>query len=213
MTYQCTEKKFLKDVAEHKMEIIRDDGVNRHVRFKAPSTYNMHFDLVTWPGYLCYTGDMGTYVFKRTEDMFCFFRTDKGDFNFNRNGGLSVNRGYWGEKLESIDRSSGYKEYSEEKFKSIVNETVDEYIEENGWAVAGTNAIELRDAVFQDVLCCAETDHDAWEAARDFNHEGFQFHDFWEHDLTDYTFHFIWCCYALAWGIEQYDKQKEQVPA
>jgi hypothetical protein len=31
------------------------------------------------------------------------------------------------------------------------------------------------------------------------------FTDFFEHSLEDYTFHYIWCCYALVWGIRQYD--------
>ena len=28
------------------------------------------FDIVTWPGYLCYSGDMGCFVFTRLPDMF-----------------------------------------------------------------------------------------------------------------------------------------------
>lgn len=32
----CTEQSFLKDVANHQMTVIRDDGVNRHTRFKRP---------------------------------------------------------------------------------------------------------------------------------------------------------------------------------
>jgi hypothetical protein len=37
----------------------------------------------------------------------------------------------------------------------------------------------------------------------------FAFSDFWEHDLTDFTNRYTWCCYALAWGVSQYDKAKE----
>lgn len=73
------EQRFLNDVANHEMIIIRDDGVNRHVRFKRPNSSCMYFDLITWPGHLCYTGDMGSYVFRRLEDMFEFFRTDRND--------------------------------------------------------------------------------------------------------------------------------------
>ncbi len=71
---QCDEARFLKDVANHEMQIIRDDGVQRHLRFKKPGTMCYHFDLITWGGHLCYTGDMGTYVFTRVHDMFDFFR-------------------------------------------------------------------------------------------------------------------------------------------
>lgn len=40
---------FDRDIAQHQMEVIRDDGVNRHLRFKRPGTMCMHFDLLTWP--------------------------------------------------------------------------------------------------------------------------------------------------------------------
>ena len=52
------------------MIVLRDDGVYRHIRFKKPGTGCMHFDLVTWPGYLCYSGDMGCYVFCRLNARF-----------------------------------------------------------------------------------------------------------------------------------------------
>lgn len=65
---------FTRDIAKHEIEVIRDDGVDRHLRFRRPGTMSMHFDILTWPGYLCYTGDMGSYVFRRTEDMLEFFR-------------------------------------------------------------------------------------------------------------------------------------------
>src|SRR5690348_13144744 len=96
------EQWFLKDVSTHEMIVIRDDGANRHIRFKRPGTSCMYFDLITWPGYLCYTGDMGTYVFSRLEDMFEFFRTDR-DYNKRKGRELSINPKYWGEKLQAVD--------------------------------------------------------------------------------------------------------------
>ena len=77
MSATSPDEQFLRDVAEHTMTVIREDGVSRHIRFAKPGTSCMHFDLITWPGYLCYTGDMGTYVFQRLTDMFEFFRTDR----------------------------------------------------------------------------------------------------------------------------------------
>ena len=96
MTRESTEADFLKDVAAHEMEILRDDGVYRHIRFKKPGTWCMHFDLVTWPGYLAYSGDMGCYVFSRLNDMFEFFRTDRE--YLQRDGRqLCINLCYWSE--------------------------------------------------------------------------------------------------------------------
>lgn len=108
MSRHPTEESFLKDVAGHQMTVVSENGVHRHVRFKKPSTGNMHFDLITWPGYLAYSGDMAA------------------------------------QEFESSD--------------------------------------------------------------------GFRFTDFWEVDSTEYTFRFIWCCYALAWGIRQYDAATSDLP-
>jgi hypothetical protein len=35
---------------------------------------------------------------------------------------------------------------------------------------------------------------------------GFQFHDTWEWDLSDYTHQFLWCCSAIPWAIARYDE-------
>jgi hypothetical protein len=195
----CTEERFLKEVEQHQMTVLRDDGVNRHIRFRKPGTGNMGFDLITWPGYLCYTGDMGTYVFSRLRDMFEFFRTDR---EHQRKDGrtLFINRGYWAEKVQAVDKSSGLLEYSADKFREVVSELLD-----------GMDAsAALREAVEDEVLCAAdEGGQAAHDAASGFKFEGKHvFRDFWEYSLDIYTFRFVWCCYALAWGIEQYDKAK-----
>ena len=100
---QCTEAQFLKDVSGHQMRVIRDDGKHRHVRFEKPGSSCMHFELITWPGYLAYVGDMGSYVFSRLPDMFQFFRMGDGDLNHNERG-LSINPSYWAGKIEAADR-------------------------------------------------------------------------------------------------------------
>ncbi|HQS60002.1 MAG TPA: hypothetical protein PKZ37_16620 [Gallionellaceae bacterium] len=211
MRDQCTEQRFLEDVARHQMTILRDDGVNRHVRFKQPDSSNMFFDLITWPGCLCYTGDMGTYVFRRLEDMFEFFRTDR-EYQPNNGQKLFINLGYWSEKLESVSRfGNGYEEFSMDKFKSAVNEYVEQYITEEELPEGSEGEAQaLREAVESEVLSCEENSYAAYDASSRFEHEGFGFTDFWERDFTVYTFHFIWCCYALAWGIQQYDSLKDK---
>lgn len=206
-----TEPKFIADVAQHVMTILRDDGVHRHIQFKRKGTRCYQFDLITWPGYLCYTGDMGTYVFTRLHDMFEFFRTDRNDLNHNRDGGLSINPGYWGEKLEAVDKCDGYKKYSEDKFKEVVNDILRSHFEDDESNT--DHEASLRAAVEDELFCNCENGYDAHAAASNFEHDGFTFSDFWEYDLTEYSFRFMWCCYALAWGIKQYDDAKVEVPA
>lgn len=220
MKYEFNEESFLKDVERHQMQIIRDDGLYRHVRFKRPDTYCMHFDFITWPGYLCYSGDMGTYVFSRIEDMFAFFRTDKRDLNYNKDG-LSINPCYWSEKLQAVDgnrHQAGAMEFDEDRFRKVINEYRIEWMRSG--RLNKEERRELWEAVDSDVL--RELDDSGMRAqiaANDFNHyigdHEFYFADLWDHNFNKYTMRFLWCCYALAWGIQKYDKIKvvAEVPA
>jgi hypothetical protein len=193
-----TQETFLRDVAQHKMKIVRNEGVSRHVIFAKPESYNMRFEFITWPGHLCYTGDMGTFVFRRLEDMFEFFR-----YEYGSDGKLRINLQYWAEKLEATDRCDGERRWSPEKFRSVI----EHYLENDGDQVPEG----LREAVEEEIYTCLDDgEHEAYRAANDFRYKGFQFNDLWDHDFREYTYRFIWCCYALAWGIEQYDKAQEK---
>lgn len=205
MSDKITEESFLKDVAAHQMQVIREDGVHRHVRFKKPGTMCAHFDLVTWPGYLCYTGDMGTYVFRRLEDMFAFFRQKP----FEKGDGLYINRGYWAEKIEAADRC-GVKVFTTERFEKRLREELDEYISRNGDDWDEGYADELRERFADDVLRYADDgEYAGRQAAAEFEVDGEEvFTDLWEYDFTDWTFRYTWCCYALAWAVRQYDAAK-----
>ena len=225
MTYELTEASFLKDVATHEMQLLRDDGVYRHLRFKRPDTICMHFDLVTWPGVLCYTGDMGTFVFTQLRDMFEFFRTDReyGQRSIRAERRLFVNHGYWSEKLVAVDgqrRSGSAMEFSEAKLRAYVNETRLEWIREaraNG-ELSRDERRDLWEEVDHEVLDRLDDDDEqaAYLALRDFRWSPrsvpgspeFEVTDFWDHEFRQYTHAFQWCCFALAWGIERYDLAK-----
>jgi hypothetical protein len=191
-----TEHDFLKDVSRHQMQILHDDGVSRHLSFKKPGTRSYSFDLITWPGHLCYTGDMGTYVFSRLLDMFEFFRTDQ-DYSSKDGETLRINTGYWAEKVLAQDRFGGIEQYDSELFMAAVLSALPE-----------DASPELREAVQDQVLDTAHDEYDALSAIIHFEFEGFSFHDFWENKLKEFTHRFVWCCYALAWGIKVYDEAK-----
>ena len=114
--YQCTEASFLKDVASHRITVFRDDGIYRHVRLRNPKSSDMSFELVTWPGYLAYVGDMGSYVFQRTADMFRFFRTGE-DHQLKDGLTLAVSHEYWAEKCQASEHREGIEKFSSEKFR------------------------------------------------------------------------------------------------
>lgn len=198
MSNELTKEEFLKCVDKHEMEVLLDNGVYRHLRFKAPDTGNQHFHLVTFPGRLVYCGDMGSYLFERTTDMFGFFRRpDRG-----------INLSYWAEKVDAKDHD-GIKEFSLDRAKEIVKEIVTEqaeYLDESKKPEINEELKLLLDAIDMD----ASDLGDVMQVARDFNSDvidGDWFSELWDYSTQEYTYRFQWACYAIAWGIEQYDKQ------
>lgn len=227
---QPSEELFLKDVAQHEMTVLLDQGVYRHLRFKRPESGIAWFDIITWPGRLTYTGDMGTFVFARLEDMFQFFRTDA------RADKLGINPGYWGEKLQAVDRDgqkSSHMRFSADRVREQIEEQIKEWLEdmpepfeadEEEFAPLRKAFEEaLREAIEDDVDGYLEdNEYEAHKALRDFSFEyqhkaktkptKYEFSETWEWNTDDYTYRFMWCCYALAWAIKTYDASKTPAP-
>ena len=203
MNEDCTENIFLEDIKNHEMSVLRNDGLSRHLRFKRPNSAAYFFDLITWNGHLCITGDMGTYVFSRIDDMFEFFRVNEDYAKHHSERKLFINTGYWGEKLLSISRNGGYEEFSPESFKECINKDFEEWEFEDKKQKA-----EVWEDIERDILSCIhDGDVRAYDAVNGFKSDyGHEFIDFWEHSFTEFTFHYIWCLYAIVYGISLYDE-------
>jgi hypothetical protein len=190
MSKECTAEAFLKDVADHVMTVKRDDGIYRHLHFRnaPPHSWNMWFEIVTWPGVLTIHGDMGTWTFARVEEMFKFFRDDK----------LEINPYYWSEKLQHGVHGGrdGSKVWNEDLFRQQLLERLEGYDGEDREAVVQA----LKDDVF-----CHDNKYELMLAARDFKCGDFQFDPCELPDGKEYAYSFIWCCFALVWAIQQYD--------
>jgi hypothetical protein len=218
MTYTCNEVQFLKDVAQHQMHILKDDGLYRHVRFKAPGTMMEHFDLITWPGYLCYTGDMGTYVFERLADMFEFFSKEPGRL-------FQIDMRYWAEKVQAGDRmgrsEDGIYEWDEDAFRREMTEQRRRLIIQHGRGMAPEERPDLWEAIGEVIDAAEEGQDRAMIAMHDFHYSylpagKYSDRQYVHFDTDDfprcqkYTNRFRWCCYALAWGINQYNEEKQK---
>lgn len=189
-----TLRRFNNDVAEHEMTVLHDDGLYRHLQFRKPGTSMYWFDLHTAPGILTVRGDMGTYVFARTEDMFDFFSHD-----------VYVNAGYWGEKLQSIS-TRGYRELDEDKFTRFVLEDFWERRTEYEPEVAREIWETLRSDVLGDYVD-RSTEAAAWGLLHEFRAgtaDAFRYDDPWGNDFTEYTYPYLWCCHAILAGIRDY---------
>lgn len=210
---------FEKDCAQHEMIIQHDqdspdgDSAFRHVTFKRPGSMVYRFDLVTWPGYLAVSGDMGSFMFSRIPDMFEFFRPIEGK-------PVGINPGYWGEKCTAGEM----KEWSSDVFVKSVWKHFDCYEEDE----EDEDAVRLVRSEIQSEL----RDFDnAWEATEWLNNfrvcfaghrqsfhqwesrrwraraQDFYFQDWFDWVRTeDYCYHYIWILYAISYGVRAYDK-------
>lgn len=194
----------LAETRDHVLTIKHDDGLYRHLHCGKLGSGIYSFDIVTWPGHLSIGGDLDGYVFARVPDMFEFF-TLHGD---------GINPGYWGEKV--VTRSGRFpdREFSPDAFKSAV---VEEF-----WTFRDQFPGEARalfHAIREDVIeAGGEYAESAHEALRDFTYcsksgARFEFGDWWEMNLTDWSPHFLRACWAIVWGIREYRKAKQAVAA
>jgi hypothetical protein len=177
--YLCevTPEAFARDVNKHALAVFHHVGVYRHIRLADPATGNGSFNIITWPGYLAYSGDMGDYVFARTKDMFEFFR------------GHEPNLSYWAEKVQAQDKCSGVEEYSPAKAKEYFYDTLKE-----AYPGSGPDSDD------------PDFDQDEASVRADITALGLDaFDDMWEADFKEYTFRFQWCCHAIPYAIAMFD--------
>ncbi|KQW88187.1 hypothetical protein ASC84_12485 [Acinetobacter sp. Root1280] len=188
----CTFERFSKDTKNHELTINLDHGLFRDLTIKRPNTSSYYYNITTRPGLLMISGDMGCYVFERLSDMFKFFRGQPDE----------INPCYWSEKIEAGE----FKRYSPEKARDALNQEFENWKE-------CTDFDEEQIAEEKEYLDQIDTD-DEFEfvdAIRNWvpNKDGVQLDDFWEYSTNDYTFHYIWCCYAIVHAIKLYDAVKE----
>jgi hypothetical protein len=189
-------QQFLRDIASHRMEVLLDNGIYRHLKFRnaPPNSWNAWFELVTWPGSLAIHGDMGSWTFARTPDMFEFFRSCEG---------LRINASYWCEKVQSESRFGGpSRKFTAYVFEKNVRSALDDY------DLSDEDKHTVMDALKEEVFG-EEHEETARRALQDFTAlRGFRFSDSWEIEGKGYTYHFLWCLYAIVWGIQEYDRMK-----
>lgn len=194
--------RFNKWVADgtHAMTVLRDDGLYRHLRFRKPDRSEYWFDLLTWPGNLTITGDMGTYTFARVEDMFTFFTG-------------YINTHYWAEKEKSRSRSE-LKEHDSDDFRAwLIQDFWDASrdmpaTEARAWWEA-IRAEVLDEGSFIDTSYREGCEEGLDAIAReDVAPEG-HYEGAWECRWDRYPWHLELCMAAIVTGIRTYKATKE----
>lgn len=236
MRYQDVYNRFKDDTANHVMKVLHDDNGYRHLRFSKPSSSSYWFDVVTWPGFLTITGDMGSDIYSRESDMLGFFEKSSDEK-------YVINPHYWSEKLQT--GRSDAKEYSLDKFKSYVAQMLHDYFDDNLHEIKSEleEQEDLSSEVFEqkakelDLLYLRFIqkitdyfDEDAFSmdsayralsdfSLKDFIDENDEFNVFLDANFSfsdiegnweDYTFHYLWRCFAVVHATKQYAELKKE---
>jgi len=164
------------------------------LRYANVDSFHYAFDIVTYPGTLVVTGDMGSYTFQRLIDMFHFFNQEH------------INTQYWGEKLVA---------HSNNDFKRYSPSDLEEYVKDHFECRKEEYSEEERIALWAEIesVLGAENEYEAHDALSNFEDDntGYTFEDSWEADLWHYSYRFIWICYAIQYGVSTYYKEKEKI--
>lgn len=186
-------------VKKHELKILHEDGLYRHLRFQTPGTSIGYYDIVTWPGSLAISGDIGEgFIFKREEDMIAWFGPNKADGH--------INAGYWSEKLTRGTREVR-EVFSDEKFKTYLDEQVEQFAKATGADLAAVRA---------DVQASYESEYTgttdfAYQFMEGLEYEGDRITPDIDDDSEswlEYDHHFLLACHAILWGIKKYTKEK-----
>lgn len=182
-------EKHLKD-RDYKMNILRDDGPYRSLEFKHSDRMEGHFLITTWPGCLCITGDMGSFVFNHIDDTIGFFSGNK------------INPRHWSEKVvaQSI-YSGGVKVFSNEIFTKDMLE-----IKQSRLSRADNDdSIKSINDAFEHIDKVSEI-YEAVVFVRGLNLTSLDPADLsWP---EEYTFHYLFACYAINFACNTYLHEK-----
>jgi hypothetical protein len=190
---------FQRDTRNHRLHIIHEGGPDnlvRYLRADRDGSSIYHFNIVTWPGYLSITGDMGSFTFARTRDMFEFF------------GEGRINPGYWSEKLQQPGNADAVAlKFDSEACTQALRDDL------RGWLPCASN--EQRKKIIPVARELFERQFDSMEEALIGIDEETRYcggehpwTDFWEHRCTSYRYDFLWCCHAITWAAKRYRQIK-----
>ncbi|MDR0592014.1 MAG: hypothetical protein LBG60_01905 [Bifidobacteriaceae bacterium] len=121
-------ERFKRETKDHRLTVVHDDGLYRHLVMAKPGTGIWSWEIATWPGALCSHGDIvDDNVFTRLRDMFDFFAV-KPD-RFDRDGSRrapKIDFGYW---VEKAHRADGGRVYDKNCFLRWVGQILQDWVD------------------------------------------------------------------------------------
>ena len=185
-------------IGSHKMTVLLDSGVNRHLRFSddGGKKTNHWFDLITFDEGLLINSGFGSYSFSKryVADMFEFFRWRESDSD------------YVLEKVAS--KSHDIMAFCEDFAKQYIIDGFECWLDVGDFCDDEKKKMydEFLDALNEDKF---ESAQDAIREYQDFTFRGnlirIDFDDFYPYKPSA---RYIDCVEAIKWGIGEYDKSK-----
>lgn len=167
------------------MQVLHDDGLYRHLRFRNPDRGEYWYDLITTPGTLTITGDMGDFLFRREEDMFGFFG--------RRN--TTIDAHYWAQKVVAGTTHEFDADLYKQNLTQVFFDVIDDLSNKDG------------DDLWADIewlLLSAESTESAHVAMSEWSDSRMSLEDSFEIEVTSLSTTFLWCCWAIVAGIARY---------
>lgn len=190
---------FIMDTASHTFTIIKDDGLYKHLRYATPGDSLYAMSIVTWPGYLSVSGDVGDYMFSHEVDMIGLFRRTS-----------SVK--YWMEKCVSLDKDAGLTTYDPREAVAFVIDYVNELDDEKKLSIHDREKIQSKLISLLTELMTSSSSSEALHHIMSFNYEfedgsEFNFLDSGlESNFTVPAYHFKYVLHGIAKVIALYDE-------
>lgn len=207
-------KRFETEIRGHTMEVLRNDDVYRHLRFRNRKDSAYWFEIHTGPNFLLFRGDGDSYVFSNGDsDMFRSFR-----HSIYKDGSLHPDPGYWTQKLSSSEQAEKwdtdvFQEDLEKQIADLVEQEILPERHEKRFREDVEAHLMYEDLYSADLVikCLMEFDFYFDKADRfDPKHEpDLDFDECWEWvtKCTEYDWWYLWALHGICWGVHQFDKK------
>lgn len=205
-------QRFKVETKNHKMKVLHNDGIYRHLRFMDPKNSAYWFEVHTGPNFLLFRGDGDSYVFSNGDrDMFRSFR-----HSIYKDGSLHPDPGYWTQKLSSSEQA---EKWDQDVFQEDLEQYITDMVEQE--IVPKEHEQRLRDEVEADLMY--EDLHSAdlaikaltefsfyFEESNRYDSEkkpDFEFDECWEwiSTCTEYDWWYLWALHGICWAIKTLD--------
>jgi hypothetical protein len=207
-------QRFDTEVRDHKMKVLRNDKVYRHLRFMNPRNGAYWFELHTGPHFLLFRGDGESYVFSNGDhDIFSSFR-----HSLRADGSIHPDPGYWTQKLASAEQAEKwdtdtFSEDLEQHITDMVEQEIVPKKHEARLRAEVENDLMYEDLHSADLAIKALMEFEFYFDERDHydskKQPDFTFEECWEWvtKCTEYDWWYLWALHGIVWGIGQYDRK------